>query len=587
MVFSIKDFNTEGSVSSGGVTGSKKVTKRDKDSQSKINFQLKPSIKSNKFLRRVKVGGLDKENFGEFIAAQISGAMVNKAEGVKFVPEVYLVHDEETHRCLIASRYLDGVEGTLDSYAEKTGVVAKGKHVKFTTDATQAEGEFSIAGDEKKTLREDLARAVTLSVLAGDHDVNPGNMIVSRGPNSKVDRISRIDFGHAFNDLLSAPKIFGGQVRNKENRVLDFLNRETVSNINPSAQGTKLWRDYDGIVPSEELYNAFKDLSSNEAIQNSKQGIKKAETEFKELINKDPQLKDHVEKSLIGINETIGGKKIDKKRDVIDQVFKNLESFYTENQKQMLDVAKLMRLQLDVDKLLSLDKNSKEYGELHKNLGTAYNELAEVKGIQNNKGVEWIKSNKDTPPFKGSLNEYIEHRKELLKERAVSAEQETPKDSKDVKEPATGNITVIKQELQKAADYEQAVGIYQTQVKEQKLVPFKESGRTQKGDTLIVTYVRPGVKESDPRNHVNYKIKNGQLIGIEVGENVSCILPPQKCGAKGVEVVSIDRGTIEPLLEKDNSKSTIEIKVNKTYRSSSLSPDHTPAKYLSKTRERS
>jgi hypothetical protein len=75
--------------------------------------------------------------------------------------------------------------------------------------------------------------------------------------------VARIDFGHAFNDLIATSEMFGGQPQNKNNSILDFFNRSAVANFPISAQ-TKLWRDYEAtLIQSDEMVEALKNIGSD------------------------------------------------------------------------------------------------------------------------------------------------------------------------------------------------------------------------------------------------------------------------------------------------------------------------------------
>ena len=221
----------------------------------------------------------------------------------ELIPRICLVYRcDETGpkagkvRIQIASRYLKSTGGgsppSLDEYGKHRahslgfrGAIrerAKGKEAFININA-KAENCFAIG--EKETiprpildiscnptsfdrrnsiLRTDLAKAIAFSSLVGDHDVNPSNMMVitHEGEN----RIARIDFGHAFNDLLMPTKFYAkvnGGAKRYQNWIQDFLNRETIINLNPFRQITKLWESYNGVTPSVELYTAFNDILDN------------------------------------------------------------------------------------------------------------------------------------------------------------------------------------------------------------------------------------------------------------------------------------------------------------------------------------
>jgi hypothetical protein len=422
------EFNENAAENSGGLTGSKMVPNKQEITGKTLSgentyqfYQLKPSILAAKFLRRLKAGGTDRENFGEVLAAEVSRALTD-SEHVEIVPKVFLVNDKKNGQTLIASRYLkDVVGGNLDEFAKKIrDVELDGRHVKVTGNSESTKGNLGIGGDSDsdKLLRQDLARAIAVSALSGDHDVNPGNMMVKSDEEGKT-RIARIDFGHAFNDLLNAPKIFGGRVRNNGNKILDFVNRETVSNINPFNRTPKLWRDYSGIIPSPEMAAAFKEMGES---TNMDKGVKNAMASFEKLVedlSQDPKANkkqlDHIKKSLITISNNVSETKIDSKlpiKEVLAKVSSNLDRFYKDGQEQMKQVGKLMDLQVKVDKFLDARNQRQDTKALEADMKATYEELSNTKGIgqKNNKAIEWIKNSKDKKAFKGNLQEFVDHR---------------------------------------------------------------------------------------------------------------------------------------------------------------------------------
>lgn len=467
-------FNIEEATSTGGVTGSKRVEDNDKK-----NYQLKPSIKDAATSRSAKAGGTDQENFGEVIAAEVARALTGSAnkEGVdELAPKVSLVYDQNRNRIGVASRYLtsDVKEvGTLDDFARNRDsefVKAKGElksqrdkdlkvkdadekkiNAKYEKDVSKLahrhavvdgsidkgdKNKLGIAGKDDELIRKDLAKAIGVSILAGDHDVNPGNMMAVK--NEGKTRIARIDFGHAFNDLINTSKVFGGGAKNKENRVLDFLNRETIGHLNKSERTPKLWRDYAGIVPSQELADAFKELGSSKETQI---GLATAKAQFADLM-KDlraetpPNKKalNHIKKSLIAINNSVSDNPIKdnlfnkiKPEDVLKQTFENLDKFYAKGQKDMLAVGNVMDLQCKIDKIINDTPWEKRQDEFNK-LKTQHAELIDESQIEKDiKIIEWVKTDKDTPAFKGTIDEYIKKREsEIHKSKETLKDKEKP-----------------------------------------------------------------------------------------------------------------------------------------------------------------
>jgi hypothetical protein len=414
------EFNEENAQSTGGVTGSKRVESEG------ISYQLKPSIAASSTMRKLKAGGVERENFGEVIAAEVSRALTNSDSGPELVPKVVLVNDTVSKQTMIASRYLNNVEkGNLDDYAIKgRGVVTTNRHVKITGNLAEKQGELSIGGTNAtdQLLRQDLAKAIAVSALSGDHDVNPGNMMAIKDAEGKT-RIARIDFGHAFNDLIRTSKLFGGTERNKDNRILDFVNRETVEHFNPLKRETKLWKNYSGIIPSLEMAQAFKEIGESKNLQI---GIDRSLKHFEELISeldKNPKENakqiEQIKKSLIAISENVSKDKIDPilpTAQVLTIVKENLTGFYEKGQTQMLQVSELMEMQVKVDKLITLKAQGHPANNLEKEIKASYKKIEHYEGIGlgKNKGIEWVKNDKDKKAFKGDLQSFIKDRTKVL-----------------------------------------------------------------------------------------------------------------------------------------------------------------------------
>lgn len=424
-------FDLTTAADSGGVTGSKRVKMDGK------NYQLKPSIKDNVFKRRIKANWTDRENYGEVISSKIARRILI-TDSFEAAPNVSLVYDKVRKRTPVASKYLEGDKvRTLDEFiVEKTGIKLKDKqHIKFVDGSRKKGGanpekrEYDISGPENAALRKDIAKGIAGSIINGDHDINPGNFVVVTKDGQ--DRAARIDFGHAFNDLLNTSKAFGGAVRNKDNQVLDFLNRENVAGIKFGAQ-SKLWRDYPGMIPTQEMADAFKEVSQSTGLS---QGIADGKAEFIALLeamkrNKDEKGIAHLKKSLDAISSNISGVKLDPKlspEETINAAFANMEKFAKDNQEKMASVSKLMQLQVDIDKIIEGKKKGDEPSkEQIDQIKAAYAELEKAKGIgQKGGGLEWIKTSASKAAHKGDFESYIMERgkqlglnKELRKELA-------------------------------------------------------------------------------------------------------------------------------------------------------------------------
>ncbi|MFI4918546.1 MAG: hypothetical protein ACHP65_03220 [Legionellales bacterium] len=418
------DFDVLSTAGSGGKTGSAQV----KGYNDNKTYQLKPSILDNTFKRKRKVAGADLENFGEFIAACIGRQLLS----ADVVPDVSLVYNEKRKRVLIVSEYITKTPQTLDAYAESNNItLPKKSHVQLIagTDNDAGKGKMALDGPNmmtldgpnmKTSLKQGLANAIVLSALVGDHDVNPGNMMVGNG------LVARIDLGHAFNHLISAAKLFGGGIEDKENPVLDFFNREQIAGIGEAKKlGTggvipKLWRDYPGLVPSVEIVQALKQLGGKSGHIDA--GIDEARSSFENLIakmtaNKDEGGIEHVKKSLLAIYENAGGdvsKQLKKSSvdAIFDEVFAKFAGFVAKNCANAQQVAELMEYQLAIDNSLMTGKPLSYTPKMWS--------IAQTATAGN---LEWIKMDKDTPAFTGSFEGYLQHRAEVLKKNKEKDEQ--------------------------------------------------------------------------------------------------------------------------------------------------------------------
>ena len=370
-------------VAAGGATGSVKA----QHNQEKWHVQLKPSIKSKSFfsIRRRKIGGLDVENFAELIGAKIAYSVMNK-EAAALVPEVNFVVDDKTGQVSVISKYLNAVKGSL--HKDKDTQLSATKN-------PSAANEISL--EQKKG----VCKAIALSILIGDHDINPSNML-------KIDenKIARIDYGHAFNDLLSQSKIFGGQVRNKDNQVLDFFNRESVNTIK-LGDSTKLWRSYENLIPSIEMSDAMSEMATD-AEGKIKAGVDNAKKNFEELLKQPKVNSNHILKSLAAIANNLEGEKIKvnlkNPQETLDKAFNKIEDFSLKQAQNMEKTAELMRAQIDLDEKI---KNNKALTteEIEK-----FDNMSKDIKFSNGKGkINWIKTSKNEKAFTGTVEEYIKH----------------------------------------------------------------------------------------------------------------------------------------------------------------------------------
>ncbi|CDZ78510.1 hypothetical protein BN59_02820 [Legionella massiliensis] len=426
---SIDDFALETAKSSGGVTGSKRVLRRSNNS----SYQLKPSILDNTYTRQLKAKRTERENFGEFISSCIGRSMLASFDKPSTtLPEIILVYDQHKKRALIASKYLEGnVVQTLDDYAQAIApgpAPLKGKkkgHASFVPGQLSDSGKIGLDSNQMVELKSSLRDSIGISAVLGDHDVNPGNMMVVT--NLFIDeetdeivqqsQIARIDLGHAFNDLLNvpvAPSLFGAAL-DTAHPVQDFLNREKVAGFG-GGDPSKFWRDYPGmgsLSEMAEMAETFERIGSvpEEAI---KKGVEDAKQGFLDLLrdmkaNNDDAGIAHVHSSLVEIYNNISSEKMQESpqqiRSQIDTIFEEYGNFVINNCKDALRTSKLLTIQSTIDQQL---KNRVPMDQIYAKVLPIFNNL-EPNANQSdpNKKITWVKEGPDVPPFSGTLKQYL------------------------------------------------------------------------------------------------------------------------------------------------------------------------------------
>lgn len=405
-MFFINNFNLANIGHTGGQTGSFRA-----QDYAGNYFQLKKSIISQDFKRLAKAKLTERENFSELISSISSRHLFGQGSA----PEVSFVYDNNNKRIMIASKYMQGDSvRTLDDFAKENGVTlnAHHRHVTFVADDPNAEhGEMSLNDEPINSLQDNLAEALVNSAIFGDHDVNPSNILaITENGNT---RLVRIDFGHGLNDLLNAPEIMGGRLRN-ENAMLDFFNRSQVAGVGGAV--SKLWRNYEGMIPSTALINAFRKKAAELSEENLASGKSAVLNEFGSLINALNASNDrmnlvNLKRSLNEIYENLTGTKLSKNlaiEQVLQKTIDKSYEYFAKNCRDCLMLADQMEFQMQVDNYLKT-------GEA---LPT---QPMERLGAQNH--MQWIRTDKNSPAFFGTPEKYLEHRSRLLNLESNVSEQ--------------------------------------------------------------------------------------------------------------------------------------------------------------------
>ncbi|WP_035888145.1 hypothetical protein, partial [Legionella norrlandica] len=111
------------------------------------------------------------------------------------------------------------------------------------------------------------------------------------------------------------------------------------------------------------------------------------------------------------IAEHVSNNKIDK--DNIDDIFKALENYATQNITQMAYAAQVMELQVNIQEAV----RNNDQKQLNRLKGEYNNLVNENPG----KPFPWIKESAKVPPFEGNFEQYVEHQQNLSKINKIIA----------------------------------------------------------------------------------------------------------------------------------------------------------------------
>lgn len=415
---SVIQFLDKESVSSGGATGSgtKKVGKQGY--QEKGGYETKDSL-----LSKIKMGFSNAENYGELMASNIAQGMLPE-EDRGLSPDVMLRRNPVTNETFITSKWLAGGQGDLNAYYKSEAGLLPGseKRIKVNLGSNEPSGNgvVNLSGP----LAKDMMQLIMTRALLGDHDCNVGNFVIVKTEDGTL-RAAGIDYGHALNDLISgtmAPLV-GGGVKFEGNRILDFFNRETVNHLLPSKQASKLWRDFDGIQPSPQMAEAFRE--SAKSVQGGLDGLAHAKQQFTEILTElqkdtSPSAKARIEdftKSLKAVASNIGmPEPKGEPGEIIDKVFEGVANFLLEGAQQMNDMADLCSFQAKVNQFIATTEPGTP---IPQELQEEFQSLREKPGIGSGKEdgkITFMKQSRDVPAFKGDLAGYIQNVRSRVEE---------------------------------------------------------------------------------------------------------------------------------------------------------------------------
>ncbi len=422
--------------SSSWFTNKTKTTGKSPSSRGEIDgikHQIKRSNSTKNWRRWFGYDPDPSDLIGEYVASKIAEEIAPSvfensglSTGAELSPKVELILDEKMRELKLASKYLnDGqpnfVGCTLDE-------VWKGS----LSDGQKVEGHCVIYPESgQRTLPKDLDRAIKcgeeittkmgreevkltleknqifqalkLSFLLGDHDVNPGNIYVIYDKTSKKSQICRIDYGHAFGDLIKkwgrgrdhSPNISEGR-----GCVLDALNREKIN-----GGKSKLSRDYRNLIPDHEFAAILRKEIDENSLSSSITHCRKELSEFySHQGNKLGGLKNKITKCFSTLCSKMG---FGKERG-IDIALQRTETYVKKNAEEMKSIANLVDIQAYVkdaanSKISPMDA-LKKIDSLYK----ADSLYLQDKSFHDE--IEWVKTDQDKKPAKCSLFEYIQQK---------------------------------------------------------------------------------------------------------------------------------------------------------------------------------
>lgn len=126
----------------------------------------------------------------------------------------------------------------------------------------------------------------------------------------------------------------------------------------------------------------------------------------------------NIKNELIALASSIGApfsdnKRLEKTAFLLSEVYVKFSTFLESNRKEMSSIANLLKIQAMVEQYAKDGKPENIFEEINK-LYSAYQFYLKAKSINSKDQIEWVKLGDQKEGFRGSLLEYIDHRKEQL-----------------------------------------------------------------------------------------------------------------------------------------------------------------------------
>ncbi|MEY3107153.1 MAG: hypothetical protein RIT35_1326, partial [Pseudomonadota bacterium] len=398
----------------------------------------------------------------EFVGSQFAELLSHRYQAAhpdlpSIAPKVSLVYDDRIKGrsdtgFRIESEYMSQgeennhlVKGTLDELlAMKVAydnTILTERHAVFTTEEQRGRTQTLPIGTKFKiktktgqvieiTLSEEqLLEQLKLSMLLGDHDINPGNMFVTVNTVTGIATIGRIDFGHTGNDLITKWSASKGPNYSSKTRgpTLDALNRRQLSGFRGTTLGgsvTKFLRDYEGLIPSLKFASILRaSIFSEEDLE---QTVNKTKNQFLALIHQaqaanDPLVQEKLLESLRTMYANIGGTEpitADNAEAVLQHCLVGFKKFLVDNQKEQESVANLMEVQSLIDQIA---KGEIPAAQAMTRIQEIYrSDERYLKDKTPSDPIDWVSVGANDKPKERNLTEQIEYRAKQLKQAGVS-----------------------------------------------------------------------------------------------------------------------------------------------------------------------
>ncbi len=404
-----------------------------------ITYQLKGSANDDKgFLRRQFWDTNNADLISEFIGTTIARALMPKKEdGAEIVPEVKLAIKDK--KIKLVSKYLNcdknNFEGiSVDDLYKKLPKIKSNNPTKTKKSnrpivSTQEspnnynyiKTDKEIGGyffDQKSELKneqqkitlnkKDICKALIVSALVGDHDVNPGNIYVVYNKDTKNSHVGRIDFGHAFNDLIRS---INNNSHTKTGFMLDFINGK-VNGLSRYGikKESKFRRDHKGFALDEDFAKALREFSDDKHKESFISELNKSINALSIFADNNNGMSPKIKSSIQTIYKRLKSEDMPKNLDLktsLGCLNGGIQNFIVNNMSEAVSIANLIDVQ-NLVKKYSEQKDGSEKENTIQIIKDLYNKDQKYllhKSIKD--PISWVKNDDGNPSKPCSLVDYV------------------------------------------------------------------------------------------------------------------------------------------------------------------------------------